>query len=48
MENCNRCNKENFEPAVTNYPKVVYTICWDCLMDLDINHKNWKKYKKSA
>ena len=23
-----------------------YTICWDCLIELDINHKNYKKYDK--
>ena len=22
-----------------------YSICFDCLIDLDINHKNYKKYK---
>ena len=23
-----------------------YVICFDCLFELDINHKNYKKYKK--
>ena len=22
-----------------------YTICWDCLIELDINKKDYKKYK---
>ena len=23
-----------------------YVICFDCLVELDINHKDYKKYKK--
>jgi len=45
---CKRCKKETTEFAVTNYPKVVYTICWDCLIDLDVGGKDWKKYKKTT
>ena len=25
-----------------------YTICFDCLFELDINHKNYKKYKRKG
>ena len=24
-----------------------YIICFNCLIELDINHKNYKKYKQS-
>ena len=45
---CKRCKKETTEFAVTNHPKVIYTICWDCLIDLDVGGKDWKKYKKTT
>ena len=35
---CNRCKKDK------DIAKG-YTICWNCLIELDINHKNYKKYK---
>ena len=25
-----------------------YTICFDCLFELDINHKNYEKYKRKG
>ena len=44
---CTRCNKKVQHLATTGRnPKELYTICWDCLIELDINHKNFKKYKK--
>ena len=46
---CTRCNKKVQHLATTGRnPKELYTICWDCLIELDINHKNFKKYKKKA
>jgi hypothetical protein len=47
MENCKRCSKEIQHLAVT-HPKIEYTICWDCLIHLDINGKDWKKFKNKA
>ena len=45
---CTRCNKKVQHLATTGRnPKELYTICWDCLIELDINHKNFKKYKKT-
>ena len=45
---CTRCNKKVQHLATTGrQPKELYTICWDCLIELDINHKNFKKYKKT-
>jgi len=35
---CKRCKKDR-EMAKN------YTICWDCLIELDINKKDYKKYK---
>ena len=34
---CKRCKKDK------DIAKD-YTICWDCLIELDINHKNYKKW----
>ncbi len=46
---CTRCSKKVQHLATTGrQPKELYTICWDCLIELDINHKNFKKYKKST
>ena len=39
MKKCKRCKKDDREIAKG------YTICWDCLIELDINHKNYQKYK---
>ena len=38
VEMCKRCKKDK------NIAKD-YTICWGCLIELDINHKNYKIYK---
>ena len=35
---CNRCKKDK------DIAKG-YTICWNCLIELDINHKDYKRYK---
>jgi len=40
FETCKYCNK-NKECAKG------YVICFDCLFDLDINHKDYEQYKKS-
>jgi hypothetical protein len=45
---CKLCNKKSQHLAVTNHPRTLYTICWSCLIELDINHKNFKKYKKNT
>jgi transcription elongation factor Elf1 len=46
---CKRCGKKVQHLATTGRnPKELYTICWDCLIELDINHKNFKKYKKNT
>ena len=35
---CNRCkNDKDIAKG--------YTICWNCLIELDINHKDYKRYK---
>ena len=44
--NCKQCNKEVQHLASTRLNH--YTICWDCLIELDINEKNFKKYEKKA
>ena len=44
MKKCKRCEKETEDMGKTY--NATYTICWDCLIYLDINHKNYKKYKK--
>ncbi len=44
---CERCKKKFQHLAVTNHPKTSYTICFDCLIELDINHKDYKKYEKN-
>ena len=36
---CKLCNKK--KELAKNY-----VICFDCLFHLDINHENYKKYKK--
>ena len=42
---CTRCNKKVQHLATTGrQPKELYTICWDCLIELDINHKNFNKW----
>ena len=38
MKKCKRCKKE--KDIVKDY-----IICWDCLIELDINHKNYKRYR---
>jgi hypothetical protein len=40
MIKCKRCKKKTVDIVKD------YTICFDCLIELDINHKNYKKYKK--
>ena len=37
---CKRCKKENVDITKD------YTICFDCLVGLDINHKDYERYKK--
>ena len=39
---CKRCGEEK-ELACTR--ETSYTICWDCLIYLDINHKDYKQYE---
>ena len=39
MKKCKRCKEEKDRAKD-------YTICWDCLIELDINNKNYQKYKK--
>ena len=43
---CDVIKSSTFSATGRN-PKELYTICWDCLIELDINHKNFKKYKKN-
>ena len=44
LKTCKLCKKKVQHLAMSNYPKVLYSICYDCFIDLDINHKNYKKY----
>jgi len=46
MYKCKRCKKKVEHLALTQYPKTLYTICFDCLIELDINHKDYSKYEK--
>ena len=39
---CRRCGKEK-DLACTR--ETSYTVCWDCLIYLDINHKEYKQYE---
>ena len=39
---CKRCGEEK-DLACTR--ETSYTICWDCLIYLDINHKDYKQYE---
>ena len=39
MKKCKHCNKS--KDLVKNY-----VICFDCLIELDINHKPYKHYEK--
>ena len=43
---CSRRGKMVQHLAITQYPKTLYTICFDCLIELDINHKDYSKYEK--
>ena len=44
---CTRCNKKVQHLATTGRnPKELYTICWDCLIELDIITKTLKNKKK--
>tara|TARA_Y100001937_G_scaffold123756_1_gene187208 strand:- start:95 stop:223 length:129 start_codon:yes stop_codon:yes gene_type:complete len=38
VEKCKHCKE-------MKYIAKGYSICFDCLIDLDINHKNYEKYK---
>ena len=46
LTKCKRCKKNTQNLAVTFSAQ--YTICWDCLIELDINRKNFEKYEKKA
>jgi len=41
-DKCERCKRKPIDIAKG------YTICFNCLIELDINHKNYKKYKKKS
>ena len=43
---CKCCSKEVQHLASTRLNH--YTICWDCIIELDINGKNLDKYKEKA
>jgi hypothetical protein len=43
---CERCSKRVQHLAVTQHPTTLYTICFDCLIDMDINHQDYKKFVK--
>jgi len=43
---CKRCKKETEDMARVRNES--YIICWDCLIELDINHKDYKKYLKTG
>jgi len=43
---CERCDKEVQHLAVTNHPKKLYTICFDCLIELDNDHQDYEKFVK--
>jgi DNA-directed RNA polymerase subunit RPC12/RpoP len=47
MYKCTRCKKKVQHLAVTQYPQTLYTICFDCLIELDINHRDYSKYEKN-
>jgi len=46
MKKCKRCGKKVQHLARAR--DIYWVICWDCLIYLDLNHKNIKKYENNA
>ena len=43
---CKRCGEDVQNLAVTRITQ--YTICWDCVIEVDINGKKLDKYEKRS
>jgi len=45
MKKCKLCKDKYQHLACDNRNKINYTICWNCLIELDLNHKDITKYE---